>query len=69
MIKATIEYADGTKEHVKKRSYIEMAAYYEKERERGAIGFQAENEAGEKIESRVRDGRTILSQVKDGDEG
>lgn len=41
MVKGTIEYADGTKEKVKKKSYGELADYYEKQREHGAIGFDA----------------------------
>lgn len=56
MIKATIEYADGTKETVKKKSYNELAAYMEKERDKGAVGFKARSESGNRIQSREYEG-------------
>ena len=64
MVKATIEYADGTKETVKKKSYIEMAEYYEKARERGAVGFLAQGNKGS-VETVPVDGKTILAEVKE----
>lgn len=64
MVKATIEYADGTKETVKKKSYIEMAEYYEREKERGAVGLRAQGNKGI-IEARIVDGKTILKEVKE----
>lgn len=65
MIQATIEYADGTRETVKKKSYIELAAYMEKEREKGAIGFKARSDSGSRIESREYNGRQIYAEVRD----
>ena len=52
MIKAVIEYKDGTKTIVKKKSYIELADYMENERENGAIGYEAKTESGNTIKSR-----------------
>lgn len=52
MIKAVIEYKDGTKMTVKKKSYIELAEYMEQEMERGAIGYEAKTESGNTIKSR-----------------
>lgn len=56
MIKATIEYADGTQTVVKKKSYNELAAYMEKERDKGAVGFKARSENGNRIQSREYEG-------------
>ena len=52
MIKATIEYADGTEAEVKKKSLLEFLDYYEHEQGRGAIGFRAKSDLGNAIESR-----------------
>ena len=46
MIKAVIEYKDGTKIAVKKKSYIELAEYMEQEMEKGAIGYEAKGDGG-----------------------
>ena len=46
MIKAVIEYKDGTKQTVKMKSYIELADYMESERENGAIGYEARGDGG-----------------------
>ena len=63
MIKATIEYRDGTTQTVKKKSFTELTSYYEAEREKGAVGFRAKGESGSVIESREYGGRTILKEV------
>lgn len=65
MIKATINYSDGTEAVVKKKSYIELAAYMEKEREKGAIGFKARSDSGSRIEIREYNGRQIYAEVRD----
>ena len=52
MIKAVIEYKDGTKIAVKKKSYIELADYMEQEMEKGAIGCEAKTESGNTVKSR-----------------
>lgn len=65
MIKATINYSDGTEAVVKKKSYIELAAFMEKEREKGAIGFRARSDSGSRIESREYNGRRIYAEVRD----
>lgn len=65
MIKATINYSDGTEAVVKKKSYIELAAFMEKEREKGAIGFNARSDSGNRIESREYNGRQIYAEVRD----
>lgn len=52
MIKATIEYADGTEAEVKKKSLLEFLDYYDNERTHGAIGFKAKSDLGNAIESR-----------------
>lgn len=52
MIKAVIEYKDGTKQTVKMKSYIELADYMESERENGAVGYEAKSEGGSTIKSR-----------------
>lgn len=65
MIKATINYSDGTEAVVKKKSYIELAAFMEKEREKGAIGFKAMSDSGNRIESREYNGRQIYAEVRD----
>ena len=46
MIKAVIEYKDGTKQTVKKKSYIELADYMEQEMEKGAVGYEAKGDGG-----------------------
>lgn len=65
MIKATINYSDGTEAVVKKKSYIELAAFMEKEREKGAICFKARSDSGNRIESREYNGRQIYAEVRD----
>ena len=52
MIKAVIEYKDGTKQTVEAKSYIELADYMEQEREKGAVGYEAKTENGNTIKSR-----------------
>lgn len=52
MIRAIIDYTDGTQEEIKVKSYMELSAYMEKEREKGAIGFKARSENGNRIQSR-----------------
>ena len=52
MIKAVIEYKDGTKIAVKKKSYVELADYMEQEMEKGAIGCEAKTESGNTVKSR-----------------
>ena len=47
MVKATIEYKDGTTQTVKKKSFTELTNYYEAEKEHGAIGFHGKSEYGE----------------------
>lgn len=64
MIKAMIQYADGTETVVKKKSYIELAAYMEKERENGAVWFKARSDSGSRIESREYNGRPIYAEVR-----
>ena len=57
MIKAVIEYKDGTKIAVKKKSYIELADYMENERENGAIGYEAKGDGGTIKSREYRPGR------------
>lgn len=52
MIKAVIEYKDGTKIAVKKKRYVELADYMEQEMEKGAIGCEAKTESGNTVKSR-----------------
>lgn len=65
MIKATIHYSDGTEAVVKKKSYIELAAHMEKERDKGAIGFKAMSDNGNRMESREYNGRPMYAEVRD----
>lgn len=56
MIRAIIDYTDGTQEEIKVKSYMELSAYMEKERKNGAIGFRARSDRGNRIESREYEG-------------
>lgn len=47
MVKATIEYKDGTTQTVKKKSFTELTSYYEAEKEHGAVGFHGKSEYAE----------------------
>lgn len=49
---------------VKKKSYIELAAYMEKERENGAVWLKARSDSGSRIESREYNGRPIYAEVR-----
>lgn len=60
MIKAVIEYKDGTKMTVKMKSYIELADYMENEREKGAIGYEAKGDGGTIQGREYRPGRRAV---------
>lgn len=56
MVKATIEYKDGTTQTVKKKSFTELTSYYEAEKEHGAVGFHGKSEKGEFASREYRGG-------------
>lgn len=56
MVKATIEYKDGTTQTVKKKSFTELTNYYEAEKEHGAVGFHGKSEYGEFASREYRGG-------------
>lgn len=58
MVKATIEYKDGTTQTVKKKSFTELTNYYESEKEHGAIGFHGKSEYGEFASREYMGGKT-----------
>ena len=63
MIKATIKYNDGTVKKVKKKSILEMAMFYEQEREHGATEFYAAGETGA-IKTEERNGKTLFMETE-----
>ena len=61
MIKAVIEYKDGTKKSFEAENYIKLAEYMEEEIPKGATGYEAKGRDGSTIKSReYRPGRRAV---------